>query len=153
MHGTTLGTNAIIERKGARTALLTTRGFRDALETGTELRYDLHDLFIEFPEPLVPRSRRIGIAERVRFDGSVLTPLAEAEVRDALRALRVGGHRGGRRVLPARLCQPGQRGGRGRAPSRPSGRISSCRCPRAFCRRSASTAASPPRWPTPTSSR
>ena len=88
VHGTTLATNAIIERKGARTALLTTHGFRDALETGTELRYDLHDLFIEFPEPLVPRSRRIGIAERVRFDGSVLTPLAGAEVRDALRALK-----------------------------------------------------------------
>ena len=80
VHGTTLATNAIIERKGARTALLTTRGFRDVLETGTELRYDLHDLFIEFPEPLVPRHRRIGIAERVRFDGSVLTPLDEAEV-------------------------------------------------------------------------
>jgi N-methylhydantoinase A len=88
VHGTTLATNAIIERKGARTALLTTRGFRDTLETGTELRYDLHDLFIEFPAPLVPRHRRIGIAERVRFDGQVLAPLAEAEVREALRALK-----------------------------------------------------------------
>ena len=88
VHGTTLATNAIIERKGARTVLLTTRGFRDVLETATELRYDLHDLFIQFPEPLVPRHRRIGIAERVRFDGNVLAPLAEAEVRDALRALR-----------------------------------------------------------------
>ena len=87
VHGTTLATNAIIERKGARTALLCTRGFRDALETGTELRYDLHDLFIEFPQPLVMRDLRIGIAERVRFDGSVLTPLDKAEVRDALRAL------------------------------------------------------------------
>src|SRR5262249_32031815 len=65
----------------------TTLGFRDVLETGTELRYDLHDLFIEFPEPLVPRHRRIGIAERVRFDGGVLTPLDESEVRKALRAL------------------------------------------------------------------
>ena len=88
VHGTTLATNAIIERKGARTALLTTRGFRDVLETGTELRYDLHDLFIEFPEPLVPRDRRIGISERVRFDGQVLAPLAEAEVREALGALQ-----------------------------------------------------------------
>jgi N-methylhydantoinase A len=87
VHGTTLATNAIIERKGARTALLATRGFRDALETGTELRYDLHDLFIEFPEPLVPRHRRIGITERVRFDGQVLKPLAASEVREALRAL------------------------------------------------------------------
>ena len=88
VHGTTLATNAIIERKGARTALLTTRGFRDVLETGTELRYDLHDLFIEFPEPLVPRDRRIGISERVRFDGQVLASLAEAEVREALGALQ-----------------------------------------------------------------
>ncbi|MGE0850123.1 MAG: hydantoinase/oxoprolinase family protein [Hyphomicrobiaceae bacterium] len=87
VHGTTLATNAIIERKGARTALLCTQGFRDALETGTELRYDLHDLFIEFPQPLVMRDLRISIAERVRFDGDVLTPLDEAEVRNALRAL------------------------------------------------------------------
>lgn len=87
VHGTTLATNAIIERKGARTALLATRGFRDALETATELRYDLHDLFIEFPEPLVPRHRRIGVTERTRFDGEVLAPLAQDEVRDALRAL------------------------------------------------------------------
>ena len=87
VHGTTLATNAIIERKGARTALLTTRGFRDILETGTELRYDLHDLFIEFPTPLVPRDRRIGITERVRFDGERLTPLAEKEVHEAVEAL------------------------------------------------------------------
>jgi N-methylhydantoinase A/oxoprolinase/acetone carboxylase beta subunit len=77
VHGTTLATNAIIERKGACTALLTTGGFRDTLETATELRYDLYDLFIEFPEPLVPRERRIGVSERVRFDGRVLTPLAQ----------------------------------------------------------------------------
>ena len=89
VHGTTLATNAIIERKGARTVLLATRGFRDALETATELRYDLHDLFIEFPEPLVPRHRRIGVAERTRFDGKVLATLAQDEVRDALRALDV----------------------------------------------------------------
>ena len=91
VHGTTLATNAIIERKGARTALLTTRGFRDALETATELRYDLHDLFIEFPEPLVPRDRRIGITERTRFDGERLTPLAESEVADALEAFAADG--------------------------------------------------------------
>ena len=87
VHGTTLATNAIIERKGACTALLTTRGFRDALETATELRYDLYDPFIEFPEPLVPRRRRVGVSERTRYDGEVLTPLAEADVTDALSAL------------------------------------------------------------------
>jgi N-methylhydantoinase A len=84
VHGTTLATNAIIERKGARTALITTEGFRDVLETATELRYDLHDLFIEFPEPLVPRERRIGVKERVKFDGHLLTPLARQELAAAL---------------------------------------------------------------------
>ena len=91
VHGTTLATNAIIERKGARTALRVTRGFRDALETATELRYDLHDLFIEFPEPLVPRRRRIGVTERTRFDGEILTPLAEDEARAAIEALGAEG--------------------------------------------------------------
>ena len=61
VHGTTLATNAIIERKGAKTALLTTEGFRDVLETRTDLRYVLYDLFIQLPEPLVPRRRRIGM--------------------------------------------------------------------------------------------
>jgi N-methylhydantoinase A/oxoprolinase/acetone carboxylase beta subunit len=72
IHGTTLATNALIERKGARTALLTTHGFRDLLETGTELRYDLYDIYIEFPAPLVPRERRLGVRERTRYDGQVL---------------------------------------------------------------------------------
>jgi N-methylhydantoinase A len=88
VHGTTLATNAIIERKGAATALFTTRGFRDVLETRTELRYDLYDLFIEFPEPLVPRDRRIGLSERVRFDGQIETVLVAAELEEALRRLR-----------------------------------------------------------------
>ena len=56
VHGTTLVTNALIERRGAKTALLTTEGFRDALAIGTEHRYDMYDVFIEKPEPLVPRS-------------------------------------------------------------------------------------------------
>ena len=84
VHGTTLATNAIIERKGACTALLTTRGFRDVLETATELRYDLYDPMIEFPEPLVPRRRRVGITERCRYDGEMLTELSETDVAEAL---------------------------------------------------------------------
>ena len=84
VHGTTLATNAIIERKGAQTLLLTTKGFRDALETRTELRYDLYDLFIQFPEPLVPRRRRIGITERTMFDGAITTPLSQADIAAAL---------------------------------------------------------------------
>jgi N-methylhydantoinase A len=71
IHGTTLVTNAIIERKGARTALLTTRGFRDAYEIGREHRYDLYDLFLEMPRPLVPRHLRLEVDERVYADGTV----------------------------------------------------------------------------------
>src|SRR6266849_1706230 len=64
-HGTTLATNALIEKKGARTALLTTSGFRDALEIGREGRYDMYDLFIDPPSPLVPRSLRREVDERL----------------------------------------------------------------------------------------
>ncbi|MDQ3808910.1 MAG: hydantoinase/oxoprolinase family protein [Chloroflexota bacterium] len=71
IHGTTLVTNAIIERKGARTALLTTRGFRDAYEIAREHRYDLYDLFLEMPRPLVPRYLRLEVDERVYADGTV----------------------------------------------------------------------------------
>jgi hypothetical protein len=61
VHGTTLVTNAVIERRGANTALLTTCGFADILEMGREQRYDIYDLFLEFPEPLVPRRWRIEV--------------------------------------------------------------------------------------------
>ncbi|MEM8973503.1 MAG: hydantoinase/oxoprolinase family protein [Pseudomonadota bacterium] len=91
VHGTTLATNAIIERKGARILLLTTRGFRDALETRTELRYDLYDLFIQFPEPLVPRRRRLGVTERTTYDGAVLTELDKADLEEALNSSEAKG--------------------------------------------------------------
>jgi N-methylhydantoinase A len=87
VHGTTLVINAIIERKGAKTGLITTRGFRDVLELGREIRYAAYDAFAEFPEPLVPRARRLEANERLRADGSVLEPLDEAQARDAARAL------------------------------------------------------------------
>ena len=80
-HGTTLATNALIERKGARTALLTTRGFRDAIEIGREGRYDMYDLFIDPPPPLVPRHFRVEVDERVGPDGAVMRPLDENGVR------------------------------------------------------------------------
>jgi N-methylhydantoinase A len=91
VHGTTLVTNTVIERKGARIGLLTTRGFRDSLELGREMRYDLYDLFLEKPEPLVPRQRRMAVTERLEAAGRVLRPLVEAEVRDAARTLRDAG--------------------------------------------------------------
>jgi N-methylhydantoinase A len=81
VHGTTLATNALIERKGARTALLTTAGFRDTLEIRSEGRYDMYDLFIDPPAPLVPRHLRREVSERLLADGSVLRPLDEADAR------------------------------------------------------------------------
>jgi len=77
-HATTLVTNAILERKGAKTALLTTEGFRDILEQQYEKRYNVYDLRIRFPEPVVPRRLRLGVPERVHASGEVLRPLEEA---------------------------------------------------------------------------
>jgi N-methylhydantoinase A len=88
VHGTTLVTNALIERKGAKTALLTTKGFRDAVEIGREHRYDLYDLFLELPKPLVPRALRFELDERVLSDGTVLTPLDRAGIAHAIDLLR-----------------------------------------------------------------
>jgi len=87
IHGTTLVTNAIIERRGATVGLITTRGFRDVIEMGTEQRYDIYDLFLRFPDPLVPRARRLEVDERVDRDGTVVTALAEDDARAALRRL------------------------------------------------------------------
>ncbi|MBS0562059.1 MAG: hydantoinase/oxoprolinase family protein, partial [Proteobacteria bacterium] len=81
IHGTTLATNALIERKGARTALVTTQGFRDVLAMGNESRYDQYDLNIVLPEPLVPRHLRLTVPERLDNEGRVLRPLDEAAVR------------------------------------------------------------------------
>jgi len=81
IHGTTLATNALIERKGARTALITTEGFRDVLALGNEARYDQYDLQIVLPEPLVPRRLRLPVPERLDNTGAVLLPLDEAAVR------------------------------------------------------------------------
>ncbi len=81
VHGTTLVTNALIERKGARLGLITTAGFRDILEMGTEQRYDIYDLFLQFPDPLVPRRLRLEAAERIDRDGNVVTPLDPGEIR------------------------------------------------------------------------
>src|SRR5215469_1487941 len=91
VHGTTLVANAIIERKGARACLVTTRGVRDALAIRREHRYDLYDLFLELPEPLIPRRRRWEVDERVLADGTVDRPLDQAQVRRlAARARREG---------------------------------------------------------------
>ncbi len=88
IHGTTLVTNALIERKGARTGLITTEGFRDALEIGREGRYDIYDLFLQRPQPLVERRWRCEVPQRVDVGGRVLVPLDEEAVRRACEALR-----------------------------------------------------------------
>ena len=80
VHGTTLVTNAIIERKGSSTALLTTQGFRDAVEIGRERRYELYDLMVELPRPLVPRHLRFDVPERTLADGSIAVALDEPYV-------------------------------------------------------------------------
>jgi N-methylhydantoinase A len=87
IHATTLFANALIERRGARTGLITTAGFRDTLEMRREFKYDLYDLFIEIPEALIPREFRLEVKERVRSGGAIDTPLAEDEVLKAGRVL------------------------------------------------------------------
>jgi len=91
IHGTTLATNALIERKGAKTALLTTEGFRDVLALGNESRYDQYDLNIELPQPLVPRRWRLPVPERLDNTGQVLIPLDEAAVRAHVSFLKAEG--------------------------------------------------------------
>ncbi|MGE0724616.1 MAG: hydantoinase/oxoprolinase family protein [Alphaproteobacteria bacterium] len=78
VHATTLFTNALIERKGARTGLITTEGFRDVLEIARERKYELYDIFIEMPTPIVPRRLRREVAERLAPDGTIEIPLDEA---------------------------------------------------------------------------
>jgi 5-oxoprolinase (ATP-hydrolysing)/N-methylhydantoinase A len=87
VHGTTLATNAVIERRGARIAFITTEGFRDTLEMGTESRYDHYDLKVEKPAPLVPRQLRFTVRERLAADGQVLHGLDEAGLQALLPAL------------------------------------------------------------------
>jgi N-methylhydantoinase A len=83
-HGTTVIINALTERKGARTALITTRGFRDVLEIQKANRPDLYNLLYEKPEPFVPRRLRLEVTERVSYKGEILTPLDEDDVRRAV---------------------------------------------------------------------
>ena len=91
IHGTTLATNAIIERKGAKTALLTTAGFRDVLALGNESRYDQYDLNIDLPQPLIPRRWRLTVPERLDNDGRILLALDEAAVRAQVEVMRAEG--------------------------------------------------------------
>jgi N-methylhydantoinase A len=89
--GTTLATNALIERKGAKTALVTTEGFRDLVEIGWEHRFAQYDIFLDKPAPLVPRNLRLPVAERIDAKGRVLLPLDEAAVKALVPTLQQQG--------------------------------------------------------------
>ena len=91
IHGTTLATNALIERKGAKTALITTQGFRDSLEIAYEHRFEQYDLYMERPEPLVSRDLRLEVPERLAADGAVLLELDEAALDTLVPVLRAHG--------------------------------------------------------------
>ena len=87
-HATTVVTNALLEEKGARAVMVTTRGFRDVLELRRSSRPDLYDLFQDAPATLVPRHRRFEITERIGADGNAVTPLAEDEIDSLVAAIR-----------------------------------------------------------------
>src|SRR5262249_11158287 len=86
--GTTVGTNALLERRGGRVALVTTAGFEDVLEIGRQARPKLYDFFVEKPEPLVPTRARIGARERLACDGVVVESLSDREVNRVVAAVR-----------------------------------------------------------------
>ncbi|MGN6771916.1 MAG: hydantoinase B/oxoprolinase family protein [Rhizobiaceae bacterium] len=91
IHGTTLVTNALVERKGAKLGMITTKGFRDIIEIGTEQRYDIYDLFLQYPDPLVGRQLRLEVAERMDRDGEIVTPLDVDDVAKAAKQFAAEG--------------------------------------------------------------
>src|SRR3982750_2359866 len=91
VHGTTVATNALLERKGVKVALLTTEGHRDVIEMREGLKGDRYDLRSPPPEPLVPRELRFGVKERLKADGKIATPLDDRSLGDAIAAIRRSG--------------------------------------------------------------
>ncbi len=91
VHGTTVATNALLERKGAKVALLTTEGHRDVIEMREGLKDNRYDLRSPPPEPLVPRERRLGVKERLKASGDIVTPLDERSLGDAIAAISASG--------------------------------------------------------------
>src|SRR5947209_10006961 len=91
VHGTTVATNALLERKGADVALLTTEGHRDVIEMREGLKPDRYDLRSPPPEPLVPRERRFGVKERLKASGEILLPLDTKSLDDAIAAIKRSG--------------------------------------------------------------
>ena len=122
VHGTTVATNAVLERRGARPALVTTEGFRDVLELRRMRMPHLYDYFWTKPPSLVPRRDRFEIAERMTADGEVLKPLDEDEARALAARLREAGRRVGRRLPAARAPPPRARAAARRDPPRGAAR-------------------------------
>ncbi len=91
IHGTTVGTNSLLERRGARVALITTAGFEDLLEIGRQARPRLYDLNVEREPPLATRAMRFGIKERIAADGKILLPISDAEIRRLFRRVKNSG--------------------------------------------------------------
>ena len=91
IHGTTLATNALIERRGAQTAVITTEGFRDILEIAYERRYSQYDIMLEKPDLIVPRSRCFTVKERLNVHGDVLEPLTQQSIGDVIKQIDAGG--------------------------------------------------------------
>ncbi len=118
LHGSTIAINTVLERKGARTALITTRGFRDTYAIGRGNRIEAFNLFFHRPKPLIPRELTFEVTERMNAKGEVLKPLDESRGAGAGEDARRAEHRGGRGVLPARLCQSGARAARRRDSAR-----------------------------------
>ena len=92
IHGTTLATNALIERRGAKTALITTQGFRDVIEMRTESRFEQYDLNLKLPEPLLPRQQRYTVEERISAHGEVLIPLGRGGVETLVKTIKKAGY-------------------------------------------------------------
>ena len=151
VHGTTIATNTLLERKGAKTALVTTEGFRDTLEIGRTRRLigGLFDIKFQRPRPLVPRDRRFEIGERVAADGEILLQVDPDEM--AVLAERVARERrrGGRRLLHQFLRQRRQRMPRRGGAGAGARRASRSRNRRRWCARRASSSASRPACSTP----
>ena len=92
LHATTVATNAIIQRRGAKTALITTRGFRDVLILGRQKRYETYDLHMQKPDPLIPREQIFEVRERVSFEGDVLEPLDPEDLEAVIERIATGGY-------------------------------------------------------------
>ena len=105
LHGTTVGTNTLLQRKGARVALVTTAGFEDAIEIGRQARPKLYDFFFDRVEPLVSADMRFGVEERTSSDGEILQPPTDADLRDLTQQAGGEGPRGDRDFAAFLLCE------------------------------------------------